>query len=49
MTRTEIKKRINEIEEELFYESMKDREYDFAKANKLYAEKRELEEMLKKN
>ena len=47
MTRVEIEKRIDAIEEEIFLEDMKDRGYDFTKVRLLNVEKRELEEMLK--
>lgn len=47
MTRTEIEKRIAEINEEINYEKYKDRGYDFSKVWRLRAEKAELEKMLK--
>ena len=46
MTRTEIEKRIHELDEEIFFEEMADRGYNFRKVSEMKAEMRQLEKML---
>ena len=47
MTKEELIKEIEKIEEEIFLEEMVDLGYNFAKVRKLKNRKHELEEMLK--
>ena len=46
MTRVEIEKRIHELDEEIFFEEMADRSYNFRKVSEMKAEMRQLEKML---
>jgi len=46
MTRVEIEKRIHELDEEIFYEEMADRGYNFRRVSELTAEMKKLEKML---
>lgn len=46
MTRTEIEKRIHAIDEEIFYEEMADRGYNFRRVSELKAEMARLEKEL---
>lgn len=47
MTRTELEKRIHAIDEEIFYEEMADRGYNFRRVSELKAEMARLEKELK--